>query len=345
MQGLFAYSGIAAKVRAMQGKLVKKEEYEEMAELDSVQEVVDYLKRYPAYEKLLTVEMVNHHQRAKIEEFFRQSFFVDYYKIYLFADAEQRIFLDIYGMRFENAILKRCLRMIFDNQVMDLDMPEFVAFFNKRSSLDLVELCNAGNINEFIDGLRDSQFYPVLKRFQESGKAGLFEYENAIDLFFMKRLITDYKKVLKNRDLEFTNHVYGSEIELLNLQWIYRAKKYYHMTPADIYALIIPVHYKMNKETIKALVEADTIDEVIALFRSCYYARYAKEEMNTSSIEKIYYELIGKIRSIYSRKYPYSIAGIENYLYLKEREVDNLTTLLESVRYGLSAEEIKGYIA
>ena len=32
----------------------------------------------------------------------------------------------------------------------------------------------------------------------------------------------------------------GSKIDLLNLQWIYRAKKYYNMKPADIYLLLMP---------------------------------------------------------------------------------------------------------
>ena len=48
---------------------------------------------------------------------------------------------------------------------------------------------------------------------------------------------------------------------MLNLQWIYRSKKYYHMTPADIYALLIPVHYRLSRREISALVEAGDEEE------------------------------------------------------------------------------------
>lgn len=52
MRGLFAYSAVTTKLRAMEGKLIKKQEYEEMAAMGSVTEVVEYLKRYPSYRKL-----------------------------------------------------------------------------------------------------------------------------------------------------------------------------------------------------------------------------------------------------------------------------------------------------
>ena len=40
----------------------------------------------------------------------------------------------------------------------------------------------------------------------------------------------------------------GSKIDLLNIQWIYRAKKDYNMKPADIYLMLIPIHYKLSTE-------------------------------------------------------------------------------------------------
>ena len=33
---------------------------------------------------------------------------------------------------------------------------------------------------------------------------------------------------------------------MLNIQWIYRAKKYFNLSPADIYALLIPIQYKIS---------------------------------------------------------------------------------------------------
>lgn len=43
--------------------------------------------------------------------------------------------------------------------------------------------------------------------------------------------------MLKKEDLELYERNCGSQIDLLNMQWILRAKKYYNMKPADIYLL------------------------------------------------------------------------------------------------------------
>ena len=51
------------------------------------------------------------------------------------------------------------------------------------------------------------------------------------------------------------------KIDLLNLQWIYRAKKYYHMLPPDIYSMTIPIHYRIKVEEFKTLVETPTLEQ------------------------------------------------------------------------------------
>lgn len=344
VQGLFAYSAIAAKMSAMSGRLVKPHEYEEMAGLGSVTEVVNYLNKYPSYQKIFAAESDFDIHRGRVEALFQKSIYADFAKIYAFSGIEQRKFLDIYYIKYEIAILKNCLRMIFDNRNVTLDLSEFQAFFEKRSALDVVKLGESKTISDFVGNLQGSVFYPVLKKLDGAADATLFDYENALNLFYMKRIWNEFGRMLKKRDLEVIREIYGSEIELLNLQWIHRAKKYYHMTPADIYAFIVPVHYKLRKDLFCRIVEADTAQDMENLLRTCYYARFS-EQLDTSSMEHMYEELIEKIQSASSRKYPYSIMCIENYLYRKVREVDKLTTLIECVRYGLSIEETKKYIA
>ncbi len=344
MQGLFAYSAVVAKMRAMSGKLVKKQEYDEMAALGSVVEVVNYLKKYPAYQRIFASESEFDIHRGRVEALFQKAIYADFAKIYAFSGLEQRKFLDIYFIKYEIEVLKNCLRMLFDNRDVSLDLSEFQDFFERRSDLNVVKLGSSKNISEFIENLKGSIFYPVLKKLNEVKEATLFDYENALNLFYMKKMWNDFAKVIKKKDLEVLRGIYGSEIELLNLDLIYRAKKYYHMSPADIYAFIVPVHYKIHKELFKKIVEAPTIEEMEHLLKECYYARFT-EQFAISAIEPVCEELAEKVHNTASRKFPYSIICIETYLYKKAKEVDKLTTLIECVRYGLSVEETKKYIA
>lgn len=59
------------------------------------------------------------------------------------------------------------------------------------------------------------------------------------------------EKVLKKEDKELYQRDCGTQIDLLNMQWIYRAKKYFNMKPADIYQLILPIHYRLSTDRSK----------------------------------------------------------------------------------------------
>ena len=48
-------------------------------------------------------------------------------------------------------------------------------------------------------------------------------------------------------------------------------------------------------------------------------------------------ELTDKIYELTSRKEPYSAAVLNSYLYFKEREIEQIITTIEKIRYGMTA--------
>ena len=56
--GLLAYSGITTKVRAMESRLLKPEQFRELAEQEDVRSAADYLKEQPAYAEVLMAWMI-----------------------------------------------------------------------------------------------------------------------------------------------------------------------------------------------------------------------------------------------------------------------------------------------
>ena len=83
------------------------------------------------------------------------------------------------------------------------------------------------------------------------------------------------------------HHTYGEKFDMLNLQFIARSKRYFNMAPADIYALLIPMNYKLKKEEIRALVEATSYEETKAVFRKTYYGR-KYTHISAQNIEEFY---------------------------------------------------------
>ena len=142
--------------------------------------------------------------------------------------------------------------------------------------------------------------------YTSSNASTLFDYDLALDLYYYTTLWKEKKKVLKKRELEIFTRDIGSKIDLLNLQWIYRAKKYFKMQPADIYSMIIPIHFKIHRDTVKELVETASVEEFIAHVASTYYVkRYDFDDHHT--IERVYFECIQRLytvdeRDVYKRQ-------------------------------------------
>ena len=146
--------------------------------------------------------------------------------------------------------------------------------------------------------------------------------------------------VYKRQEITCT---YGEKFDMLNLQFIQRSKRYYNMDPASIYALLIPVNYKLKKEEITALVEAPSYEEGRRIFQKTWYGN-KYEQLTVANLEEFYNHIHRSILEKESHRNPYSVAVIYSYLYNKEHEVNRLTIAIECVRYGVQHDEAMRYI-
>ena len=80
MGNLLEYSGIVTKIRAMEAKLLSPEQFTEIANLGSVPEIADYLKKNTAYADVLDTLEEDQLHRGNIEKVLVQSLYRDYTK-------------------------------------------------------------------------------------------------------------------------------------------------------------------------------------------------------------------------------------------------------------------------
>ena len=93
MGNLLEYSGIVTKIRAMEAKLLTPEQFTEIANLGSVPEIADYLKKNTSYAYVLDTLEEDQIHRGNIEKVLIQSLYHDYTKIYRFCGQKQRRFM------------------------------------------------------------------------------------------------------------------------------------------------------------------------------------------------------------------------------------------------------------
>lgn len=345
MGNLLAYSGITTKVRAMQSHLITDEQFREMAALDSVREAVEFLRRRPSYENIFAGLDDSELHRGVIEEHLALSMYRDFAKLYRFSTLKQRKFLDLYFMHYEIGILKRCLRNVLDHRNPTLDLSSFQTFFERHSKLDLIRLAASKTMDELIGNMEGSVYYNLLTHLNDVSEPSLFDYEIHLDLLYFDEVWKTTSKRLSKSEQQILARCYGSTLDLLNIQWIYRSKKYYHLSSAEIYSLLIPTQYRLKKEQITRMTEAASLDEFYAaLAATCYGSLPAAKIEEKPNLEDLYERVLGQIYHMSSRKDPYSIACLNSYLYFKELELHKIITTIECIRYGLDTNETISYV-
>lgn len=339
---LLSYSGITAKVKAMEGNLFKNDDYVKISNLETVPEFINFLKTNSAYKPLFSGFDEGSLHRGQVEELIVNSLFDSYTRIYRFCNREQRNALIFLSIRFETNIIKHCLQHVFNNEY-EYKGSSFDSFFSKCLKVNLEQLTTARSIDEFVNLLKDTEYYPILKAIQNTSNPTLFDYEMQLDIYYFKKVWKLKDKYLKGDSNKAYTEILGKQVDLLNILWIYRSKKYYDIDSAKIYSYIIPISYKLKKKEITALIESNSVEELISLVNTSYYVKvYGITEI--TSFESLYRTLLSKIYKSNKQRYPNSMAPVQQYLYFKELEIDKLTTVLECIRYRLQPNETLNYI-
>ena len=343
MGSLLAYSGLTTKLRAMQSKLLTVDNYRELAEIASIPLAVAFLRQKPAYADALAPLNDHNLHRGEIERQLMNSVYQDFARIYRFANMEQRIFLDLYFKRYEILIVKNCLNNILDHRGITLDISLFKTFFDHHSKLNISLLAEATTTEDFINKLKGSEYYRPLSHMTHIDSPTLFDYEIALDLYYFRLLWKTKDKFLSRDDLALVTNIFGNQIDLLNLQWIHRSRKFYNMSPPDTYALTIPVTYKLKKSDISALVEAEDGNAFRASLAKTYYGLQFPY-LSPDTLEDMYNFIMRKILSREAKQNPYSVAILYRYLHDKEYEAQRITIALECIRYGIEPDATLAHI-
>ncbi len=338
MGNLIAYSALATKVRAMERWKLKESQFEEMAALETVPQAVEYLRKNPVYADIFSGLGDEELHRGNIERQLRLAQYRDFTKLYTFANMRQRRFLDMYFMHYELQILKTGLRNAAGRPGERQDLSGFREFFERHSKLDLVRLSQCRTMDQFISGLSGSPYYQPLAAMQQKGRVTLPDCENVLDMVYFKSVWRIKKHFLKGKERRIIEQCFGTRMDMLNLQWIYRSKKYYSLTPAQICALLIPIRLHLTKSQTARLAGAESIESFCGMLKDTWYGRTGELKLSQEpDLEQAAREINDRIYQMTSRAEPYSIAALNSHLYFKERELERITTTLERIRYGVSA--------
>lgn len=343
MKQLIEYSAINTKIRSMHSKLLNKEDFLMLSECKTVPEVIAKLENFTPYQITFSKSVPDQLHREEVERKLLQNQYDDFSKIYRFSKPVQRQFLELFFMHYEVAMLKKILRHSLSHTKSSFPFQTMKKFYLTHSHLDFEQLLQAENIHGFLAGLQGS-YYEQGMTTSVKQQATIFEFENELDQLYFRRLWTKKEKLYPKSDVAIFTTLIGTKIDLLNLLWIYRSRKYYHLNARQIDTMMIPIFYRLNKQTLDILMESETTQDFERLFATTFYGKRYFEQNTSFHPSKLFALEMQHIYELMKKKYPNSIAVVSSYLYEKEQEIENLISLIESVRYGRSPQQIQNTI-
>ncbi|ANX02293.1 ATP synthase subunit C [Thermoclostridium stercorarium subsp. leptospartum DSM 9219] len=337
------YDVLMAKTRAMYGKLLKREDYNELLKQKSVGDVVYYLKHNTYYGNILTDVNEGEIHRGQFEKILRKSLMNDYDKLFCFTHGKIRDFLKVIYLRHEIDSLKRLLRVL-ETKGTTSTAEESLIFLKNYDPLHIAKLATVQNIRELINELKGTPYYDVLRPFlNEKDGDNLFMIEMSLDLYYVNMVFSKKKTLLSGLDAETVTRSLGTEIDILNLLWIYRGRIIYNMDRSIVLSYLIPHRYRLPMDLIYELVDATDKDAFMQITAQSRYSELFLSE-DSRFYDLKFSEYMYDFHRRMLRNYGFSIASAISYLYLKEYEISNIVSIIEGIRYGMPVETIRSFI-
>lgn len=340
MNALACYHAINTKLHTRKRTLLGPQEWLQVMAYTTVGQLTDFLKNRYGYSEYITSSSVGEMHRSELEKILHRYIVGEIEKMLHYFSGDYKAFFKILLMKYDIYDLQLVLREIAREENM-LGIDTHFVHSKKYSPLDYNRILACTTVNQFIEVLKDTPYYDTLKTItQEDAIQREFHMEMKLYMLYYKVLMEKAEK-LDKRDTEIVKLLIGKKIDLLNIQWIYRATKYYDISKEEILIYSLTggnIHYK----GLKKLIYTKSLDEFKELANKCLHEQLFNENEKDSflvrQMDEIMYKLIKKVKD------QNTIAIPLEYIYGLEIEIDDLIAVTEGIRYGLSQDEMEKYL-
>ena len=324
---LIKYPNINAKLKAMYANRLTKENIDDMIKQNNIKNVVLLLKSKSDIFKNSDENI----DRLEIEKLLDESLINDILKIKKLLNKEDNKLFDLFLRQYEIKCVKSILRKLYSEDKKNDIIVDNVKMWTNNLFREIKGIETIENFDDFFKAIERMEHYSFIKKYQNQEIINIFEIENEIDKLYFEEL---YDSVKFNKNLK---NIVGSEIDLLNIEWIIRIKKFYNFDTQRLLNMLINRYYKIKPNILKDIIEKNSFDDINSILnKTCYKNVFSSEndfEENTDTyLYKINYKTF--------KQDNISIAYIFAYINLVDYENNDIINVVEGIRYNMDKAEI-----
>ncbi|MPW24614.1 hypothetical protein GC105_02250 [Alkalibaculum sp. M08DMB] len=338
------FSTVNTKISAMKSNMLSEKDFITLMKLENVKEVFNYLNDNTAFNKVLWNLKGRKIHRNEVERALYKYRVIVIEKIMFYLRDEYKNFIKSYMLRYEIEDLKLVLEVVLGRTKPD-NFQDYL-FSSKYSKINFTELLEQDSINKVLEKLKGTDYYRLILPYSKQiDDKFSFYIEMILDKYYYHQLVATALKLPYQEDKESTE-ILRKNIDLLNLEWIYRATKYYDMSKEEILNFVLDYGYKYDYHKLKDFIYAFDLKKLKSYLEQTEYAflfNHNYDDIDMYMERRIDRYTFYKALHLY-RFSTLSFGKVIAYIQLIEFEVKDIISIIESKRYQMSAGEITKYL-
>lgn len=330
------FSALNTKLQAMNAKLLNMTDYDTLLGFSTEKEIVNYIKHNTRYSEILDEYSIDKLKRWEFELILKKEMLLELEKLSNYLDSGYKKFLDIMFLRAEVEDIKLILRAISRKEDL-MELPDHFLHSEKHEFISFEKLLSKNNLFDLVEEFKGSVYEDAFRSITEEDlKLREFHAEMNLDAIYFRELRKSVEH-LSAEDRGILENIIGINIDLINIQWIYRAKRYYNLMNEEIFNYTLSGGLKLNFKKIKKLIYSeDSTEQIMDLLNKYGFKLKSSDDSYLQvAINRYLSELIKKM----DRKNPMTITKLIRYTHDIEFEAADIITIFEGVRY--KSTEIK----
>lgn len=322
MTNVQLHSAVVAKVHALRGKLMKAEDYHQLMRTNNL---IGSLRQW--YPDLPPGGGIFELEVALLKEFQDQ-----FEPIYLYYGFEYRQILKRIFMRFEVERIKRALRALTTHDEV-VHPPMFRS--DMLSNVDEDKFNRATNYDQLADAMLYPPYRKAILSMKEIENHPLFHVEMMLDKEYFRGLL-EVKDKLEPIDEEIMLEAVGIQVDMLNINWIRRAKATFGISPEEIFNYSLSRGKRLGIAMQRKLSYMSLAELDAWIAQSPYAEVFDGNPLGQDArIERLLYQTL----RAFEKKYPMSIAPVITYLHEIEYQMRDIDRIVEARDYHFDVSQ------
>lgn len=322
------YPNLIAKLKGMNAKNLNSKDFEELLKQNNIVSINSILKAKSYHLKNLD----DNSSREEIENELDNILIDDIEKIEKYLSNKDKEILFNCVLDYEIKVFMDVLKKIKYGKIEQNKIDNINKWTSKIFN-KLQGIARVNNINEIKIYSKKTAFENIINIFLDTNnieESNLFLIEMQLDKFYFENLFN-------NLNTESSKKLIGTKIDLENIIWIYRMKKYYNMPEEEIKKYIIEVDY--NLKCLNELIAIDDYKQIIEILKKTKYKEIFETENENLEIliRKYMYNQYKKT----FRQAKYDISTIISYLGMDKNQIENIINIVGGVEYKIDKQKIQ----